>query len=230
MRHKTLAGLLAVVLGFLVITNPVVAEAAKQITGKQIKNGSITSADIKNNSIKSKDIKNNQVKSQDIKDGQVRSDDLASGVLPEVRGFGKANVGSVNSSNDRAFVGDRTVVTVGADDVLVGAATLRFESPNAGDDIDYSICYLPARMIGVPVVLGGPGAEMVHIDVGQNQDTMSTHVIASLPAGTYQVGMCLRSVPGNMVLFNVGAVGWLQVHRGVGSVPDMARQAARVAD
>ncbi len=49
MRNKLAAGGLAIVVGFLLATNPVVVNAAGQITGAQIKNNSVASKDIKNN-------------------------------------------------------------------------------------------------------------------------------------------------------------------------------------
>jgi hypothetical protein len=61
MNRKLAVPALALVLGFLVVTNPVVAEAAKQITGASIKDGSITSADIKNRSLLAADFKAGQL-------------------------------------------------------------------------------------------------------------------------------------------------------------------------
>ena len=76
MSTKAKNGGLVAVLAFLVVTNPVMAEAGKQITGKQIQNGTVTSADLKNNNVKSKDIKDNQIRSADIKDGSIEAADL----------------------------------------------------------------------------------------------------------------------------------------------------------
>ena len=56
MRSKLTIGALSAAVAFLLATNPVVSEAAGQITGKDIKNESIKGKDIKNDSIKGKDI------------------------------------------------------------------------------------------------------------------------------------------------------------------------------
>lgn len=56
----------------LVLASGGVGYAASQITGKQIKNGSVTGADIKNKSLTGKD----------VKDGSLSAVDLAPGVLP----------------------------------------------------------------------------------------------------------------------------------------------------
>jgi len=61
MLKKIAAGGVAIALGFLLVTNPVVADAAKQITGKDVKNGSLTGKDVKNNSLTGKDIKENSL-------------------------------------------------------------------------------------------------------------------------------------------------------------------------
>jgi hypothetical protein len=55
------------------------AVAAKMITGKQIKNGTVTTKDVKNNNLKSKDLKNGTVSSKDIKNKTVATGDLANG-------------------------------------------------------------------------------------------------------------------------------------------------------
>lgn len=51
MRAKIGSALLVLALAFLLVTNPSVVEAAKQITGKQIKNNSVTGKDIKEASL-----------------------------------------------------------------------------------------------------------------------------------------------------------------------------------
>jgi hypothetical protein len=56
MRSKIAIAGLTVVVAFLVATNPVLVDAAGQITGKQIKNSSIKGRDIKNDSLTGDDI------------------------------------------------------------------------------------------------------------------------------------------------------------------------------
>lgn len=52
MRFKLMTGALVATIGFLLATNPVVADAAGQITGAQIKNDSIKGKDVKESSLK----------------------------------------------------------------------------------------------------------------------------------------------------------------------------------
>jgi hypothetical protein len=57
MRNKLIASAAVLVTAFLLVTNPVVADAARLITGGDIKNNTITSKDIKDGSLKGVDIK-----------------------------------------------------------------------------------------------------------------------------------------------------------------------------
>ena len=61
MRSKVLSVGLTLGVGLLLVTNPVVVNAAALISGKDIKNESVTSKDIKNGSLKSKDFKSGQL-------------------------------------------------------------------------------------------------------------------------------------------------------------------------
>ena len=68
MRSKIFSCAVVAVLGFLLVTNPVVTDAAATITGKDIKNSSVTGKDIKNKSLKGKDVKDGSVTGSDLKD------------------------------------------------------------------------------------------------------------------------------------------------------------------
>src|ERR1044072_1882659 len=57
MRSKLAIGGVTVAVAFLLATNPVVVNAAGQITGAQIKNSTIKGKDVKNNSLTGKDVK-----------------------------------------------------------------------------------------------------------------------------------------------------------------------------
>lgn len=81
MRRKIALGSAAAVVAALVVSNPVVADAARRIGGEDIRNGSIESRDIKNRSLRSKDIANDNLKSWDVKDGTLRGKDIRKGTL-----------------------------------------------------------------------------------------------------------------------------------------------------
>ena len=53
------------------------ATAAKLITGKQVKNGSLTSVDVRNNNLTGADLKTGSIPGADLKDGTVSGADLA---------------------------------------------------------------------------------------------------------------------------------------------------------
>lgn len=81
MRRKIAFGSAAAVVAALVVSNPIVADAARRIGGEDIRNGSIESRDIKNRSLRSKDIANDNLKSWDVKDGTLRGKDIRKGTL-----------------------------------------------------------------------------------------------------------------------------------------------------
>ncbi|MXG88912.1 hypothetical protein [Nocardioides flavescens] len=56
MRSRILTALAVLVAAFLLVTDPVVADAARTITGKDIKNGSVTGKDIKDGSLQAADL------------------------------------------------------------------------------------------------------------------------------------------------------------------------------
>jgi hypothetical protein len=56
MRSRILTTLAVLVAAFLLVTNPVVADAARTITGKDIKNGSVTGKDVKDGSLRAADL------------------------------------------------------------------------------------------------------------------------------------------------------------------------------
>ena len=66
MRSKIFTGSVIAALGFLLVTNPVVTNAAATITGKDVKNGSLTGKDVKNSSLKGKDLKDGSVADADL--------------------------------------------------------------------------------------------------------------------------------------------------------------------
>lgn len=60
-RSRLVTVLAVLVATFLLVTNPVLADAARKITGKQIKNDTVTSADIKDASLKAHDFAPDQL-------------------------------------------------------------------------------------------------------------------------------------------------------------------------
>jgi hypothetical protein len=82
-----LAGL-GTLTAFLLATNPVVAEAARTITGKDIKNSSITGKDVKDESLQGADVKDQSLLGADIKSGslggaQIQDDGLTGADVSE---------------------------------------------------------------------------------------------------------------------------------------------------
>jgi hypothetical protein len=66
MHSKLFVGGVTAAVAVLLATNPVVVDAAGQISGSQIKNNSVASKDVKNNSLKGGDVKDNSLGGADV--------------------------------------------------------------------------------------------------------------------------------------------------------------------
>jgi hypothetical protein len=111
MRRKIAFGSAAAVVAALVVSNPIVADAARRIGGEDIRNGSIESKEIKNKTLKSKDIANDNLKSWDIKDRTLKGKDIRNGTLTPahfeagalpVTAYGRVIVGAAGATLDDA--------------------------------------------------------------------------------------------------------------------------------
>lgn len=121
MRKKLIAGAVVAGAAALVVSNPLVADAARLITSSDIANGTIQSRDIRNKSIKpidikpqgvkswnienqsilSRDIANEKILSKDIKNGTLQAEDFAAGQLP-VAAYGRVTADNTNATLDPA--------------------------------------------------------------------------------------------------------------------------------
>ncbi|HET6651460.1 MAG TPA: hypothetical protein VFH10_02395 [Nocardioides sp.] len=126
MRRKIAFGAAAAIVAALVVSNPIVADAARRIGGEDIRNGSIESRDIKNRTLKSKDIANDNLKSWDVKDstlkgkdvrdGSLTADDFKAGTLP-VTAYARVIAGATGGALDDARSQNIASVTRTADGV-----------------------------------------------------------------------------------------------------------------
>ena len=66
MRAKLAVGGLTIAVAFLIVTNPVVVDAAGKITSKQIKDNSVKNKDIKDETLTGTDVQNNTLTGDDI--------------------------------------------------------------------------------------------------------------------------------------------------------------------
>ena len=99
MRSKLIAAVGAIAVAFLLVTNPVIADAAKLITGNQIKNNSVTTKDIKNNNLTGKDIKDNKLTGKDINEATL-------GLVPRTAARGTVQTGLYSAwGSDPGYLG-----------------------------------------------------------------------------------------------------------------------------
>jgi hypothetical protein len=109
MQKKIALGCAAAAVTTLLVTNPMVAEAARMITSADIVNGTIQSRDIDNKTLKAKDlapqsvkswnIANGTVRTGDVKDGSLTADDFAAGSLP-VSAYARVTAGATGATLD----------------------------------------------------------------------------------------------------------------------------------
>lgn len=79
MRNRLLVGLAGVVTATVLVVTPVGAQAARLITGKDVKDSSLTGADVKDSSLTGKDVKGGSLDGTDLSDGSVTGGDVADG-------------------------------------------------------------------------------------------------------------------------------------------------------
>ena len=163
----------------LVASTPVVAEAGKMITGKQIKNGTVTSSDVKNRSLRAKDFRKGQLP---------RGEQGPSGTV-QVQRFAGA-VPDDLASGPLRFVGPTASVSVDGSQVVLGGGTVSVTADAEGDDADVALCVRPAGVPDEPTPLGGAVSWGIDLDDGEN--VLPAFGSDLLEAGTYDVGMCLR--------------------------------------
>ena len=175
MRSKLLVGGLAVAVAFLLATNPVVAEAAKQITGSQIRNNSVASSDIKNNSLTGKDVKSNSLKGSDLKDGSLTGDDNL------VRVASAAADTSVISDTTEPAVAATVAILAPADGYLVinaGSDVLNYADP------DLVKCYLQVDGVYVP-----GSNRFLKLSGGNEEEDCTSNGTRRVPAGIHTVSL-----------------------------------------
>lgn len=194
MRSKLMTGALVGTIGFLLATNPVVVDAA----------GQITSGQIKNNTIKSNDIKNNQIKSADIKNGAIQTVDLATDAVPrQISALRRLAFegGSALANGTKVFASSVTVTVDGTQAVVLDA-TLMVDHNSGANSVDLSACLRPAGSLGTPTDFDSVNFFDVNASVGA--DTIYPVQGSAVPAaGSYEVGPCINPFSGTNVLTDV---------------------------
>lgn len=218
MRSKWITIIAVAVAGFLLATNPVVSEAARKITGKDIKNNSVTTKDIRNNNLTSRDIKNKSLRAVDFKPGQLPRG--PSGTI-QIERFAGSITQSLAAGGLR-FVGPTAEVTVNGTEVVLGGGTANVSATTEGDDTDVALCKRAAGSVAAPTPLGGPVT--FGVDLNDNENALPAFGSEILPAGTYDVGMCIAPYSDLPSAFE--SVGWVQVLASTGPLAPVAPRAA----
>jgi hypothetical protein len=203
MRSRILGAGAVLVLSFLLVTNPVVADAAKQITGKQIKNGTVTGKDVKDRSLRSTDFAAGELPSGPQGPTGATGPRGPQGVQGVQGPAGPSGPVVVVSSplTGNAVPGGSTVtflttaptpVTVTAGQSVFASITGSLATTGATTVVSLALCHQPAA--------GGP---VTPFDSnGYHSGTTLTGALrldtvsggsGALPAGDHVVGMCIIS-------------------------------------
>jgi hypothetical protein len=222
MRSKLATGLVAVIAAFLVATNPVVADGARQITGKQIKDGSVTGKDVKDGSLVAPDFASGQLPAgaagpQGVQGPPgVPGQNGAAGPAPEVRTLAG---GTASSSPPVAGTFVMVEPTIDLDLTtatrLVAAASLpTAANPIAGQshpfstNVTISMCRRQSAAAAAQPFLSGE----VLVHVSELKTAQAVAVSGTLTPGHWEIGPCFRPEEETVasVLVN-GAQGWLEL-------------------
>lgn len=228
----------AAVVTLLMVGNPVVAEAGRMITGKQIKNGTVTSADIKNKSLRAADFKNGELPQGEPgpagpegaagpagpqgADGPQGAEGAAGATGPsgtvQVRRFAGQIGVLVPDDTVFGFAGPTARVSVDGTQAIIAGATATV----AASEETFTNTAICRRAVGSPAApepLGGSETfSVVTVDA----------VARALPAfgsdipgaGSYDVGFCLRA---RTATWDTDyTIGWVQVLESAGPLAPRA--------
>jgi hypothetical protein len=217
MRSRILIALAVLVAGFLVATNPVVADAARTITGKDIKDGSVTGKDIKDHSLTAKDLKKGLLASGPTGPAGPAGPRGPAGAAGAAGGDGVLTNSWIDYSYTRdsgsapihlrtdAFYGDVFSLSVGpgqrAGKITVTQAVRLFVTAsvyvNNADNATRSVrCYLELRPDGGAAKRIG---FITNDDVGAFLSrTVAVSGSEAVPAGTYDVALLCATQPANL--------------------------------
>jgi len=166
MRNRLFAVLAVVVAAALLTMTPVVAQAAKLITGKDIKDSSVTGKDIKDSSLSGSDVKDSTVTGNDVKASSLNGTDLADG---SVAGADIADGGVKGADVDESTLG--AVPTANALAPLASGQT-QSGTFGMGSATGVASGYL-GTAINYPRPLAAPIADANVIDTAVNPDPVN---------------------------------------------------------
>jgi hypothetical protein len=137
---------------FLLATNPVVADTARTITGKQIKNDSVTGKDIKDTSLSGADVQDDSLTGADINESTLEKVTavLAATTADTANTANTANAVAPNSITSESVV-DRSLRAV---DVSIASGTANVDLPNLPtNDCAYAIVPTGVPLDGAAVAV-----------------------------------------------------------------------------
>jgi hypothetical protein len=209
MRNKILMTLLVLSVGFLLLSNPVVSQAAGKISGSQITKNSIRSKQVRNGSLRAIDFRPGQLphgpQGPQGRQG-LQGAQGPDGVMAVKRLEGQ--IDTLVSDGTYHFAGPSVTVTVAPGQAVVASGTVTLGA-NGGESTvaDVGVC---AQAGGGPLsLLGDADSYHASVHVNDSYTIVPIDVAGTLAPGSYSVGMCVH--PAATLPNNDFEIGWLQV-------------------
>jgi len=105
---------------------------------------------------------------------------------------------------------------VNGSDTVLSSGTASLNSSATGNHTDIGLCSRPAGSAGVPLPLGTASDYLNNVETLAGRNALTTSNAAILPAGTHEIGMCVR--PDHAFISNDFSTGWVLVLRGTGAI------------
>ena len=186
MRPKPITIVATIIGGFLLATNPYVAEAARTISGNDIERHTITSKNMADDSIKSRFVQNNNLRSRDIRDGTLLAKDFADGELPSATADGPAVLmGSVKTDGSGCLVGPVSGIatTAACNQGATGYLAVEMPVPTAKHVRNVSVKTSSPVASASTFFLVGENSDLVSCSVAVGESTCTIAGSFAVPAG-----------------------------------------------
>jgi hypothetical protein len=178
-RSKLLAGAVVMTVGFLLATNPVVVNAAGQITGAQIKNDSIKGKDVKESSLKTVPSASNAGNASTL-NGQ------PSATYLDRVGFGANTSTVVLPANTETEVVAPVTVTV-----LPGVSLVHVVGTSSIAGNGNASAWV--QIDGPCVADGDTFGKRIFSQPGAGEDAVTVNYVAAVPPGAHTFRLCARN-------------------------------------
>jgi hypothetical protein len=171
MRNKLLVGGVTAAVAFLLATNPVVVDAAGQITGAQIKNNSIKGKDVKDHNLAGKDVKADSLTGTEVSEASL-------GTVP--------NADKLDNLDSTALTTNTTVANVAPGAGPFATQNWTFTVPAGTYNFDWNVGVVPSAVgNSVTCYLLQGGADYFALEEGSLEGTWAAVWLSASAVRTF---------------------------------------------